>query len=74
MKMTLAEKRRCALAVLNYNNRHSSHGFVEWRDAMLVLDDFARSHPNTVAANFWMTSSDHQLNLLRREYNRTKPK
>ena len=61
-----------ALGVLNYNNRHSSHGFVPWKDARTVLDEFSRQNPDTVVASFWLNASNNQIALLRREYNRTK--
>ncbi len=69
-KMNLSQKRCCALGVLNYNNRHSSDGQLIWDDAKLFLDDWSREHQDTVAARFWLYASEHQITLLRRDYNR----
>ena len=69
-RMTIAQKRRCALGVLNYNNRHAPR-LLTWDEAQRALDDFARREPDTVAAWFWHNASDYQINLLRRDYNRS---
>ncbi len=65
--MEFKEKRRMALGVINYCERHASHKF-NWIEAQKALDDFSVTHDDTVAANFWINASDYQIKLLRKDF------
>lgn len=69
--MTKAEQRRIALGAARVQLRRvgiSSDPFVPFRDVLKVLDGLNRAEPELVASQWYAQASDHQLQLLRREW------
>lgn len=66
---TLEQQREITLGVIRWIQRQAPCR-LSWKDAQAALDDFARVHPDTVAAIFWKDCSDNQYRLLRRDFNR----
>uniref|UniRef100_A0A6M3IGV5 Uncharacterized protein n=1 Tax=viral metagenome TaxID=1070528 RepID=A0A6M3IGV5_9ZZZZ len=67
--MKVGEKRAITVGAMRWLKRQASTD-LSWEEVQKALDDFARAKPDTVAAEFWKTCSDHQYKLLRRDWKR----
>jgi len=69
--MKKAEQRRIALGAARVQLRRlgiSIDPFVSFQDVLAVLDDLNRAEPELVASQWYVQASDHQIQLLRREW------
>ena len=69
--MKQAEQRRIALGAAGVQLRRlgiSIDPFVPFQDVLAVLDDLNRAEPDLVASQWYAQASDHQIQLLRREW------
>jgi len=72
--MTKAEQRRIALGAARVQLRHigvNLDPFVPFKDVLAVLDDLHRAEPDLIASQWYAQASDHQIQLLRREWKQT---
>jgi len=71
MRMNKTEQRRIALGAARVQLRRlgvSIDPFVPFKDVLAVLDDLHRAEPNLIASQWYAQASDHQIQLLRREW------
>lgn len=68
-QMILAEKRKIALGAARSQIRKLGIDFT-LNNAEVVLDEMARTKPSLIASQWWLTASDYQYKLFRREWNR----
>ncbi len=69
--MTKAEQRRIALGAARVQLRRmgvSIDLFVPFQDVLAVLDDLNRAEPDLIASQWYAQATDHQIQLLRREW------
>ncbi len=69
--MTKAEQRRIALGAVRVQLRrmgYSINPFVPFKCVLEVLDDLHRAEPDLIASQWYATATDHQIQLLRREW------
>jgi len=69
--MTKAEQRRLALGAARVQLRRMGVNldpFVPFKCVLEVLDDLHRAEPELVASQWYAQASDHQIQLLRREW------
>ncbi len=72
--MTKAEQRRLALGAARVQLRRMGVNldpFVPFKCVLEVLDDLHRSEPELDASQWYAQASDHQIQLLRREWKQT---
>ncbi len=69
--MTKAEQRRIALGAVRSQLRHmgcSIDPFVPFKEVLAVLDDLHRAEPDLIASQWYAQATNHQIQLLRREW------
>jgi len=69
--VTKAEQRRIALGAAKVQLRRLGVNidlFVPFIDVLRVLDDLNRAEPDLIASQWYAQASDHQIQLLRREW------
>jgi len=69
--VTKAEQRRIALGAARVQLRRmgvSIDLFVPFQDVLAVLDDLNRAEPDLIASQWYAQATDHQIQLLRREW------
>jgi len=69
-----AEQRRIALGAARVQLRRmgvSIDPFIPFKSVLEVLDDLNRAEPDLIASQWYATATDHQIQLLRREWKQT---
>ena len=69
--MTKAEQRRLALGAARVQLRRMGVNldpFVPFKCVLEVLDDLHRAEPDLIASQWYAQASNHQIDLLRREW------
>ena len=69
--MTKAEQLCLALGAAKVQLRHMGVNldlFVSFKCVLEVLDDLHRAEPDVIASQWYDQASDHQIQLLRREW------